>query len=270
MDDVTRACGDFILRQPDLLASSADLLRVPAREVWLEWWNHKLVDTNPDGSPTAPQRTGLLVHSEEGGRAGTIRSFHENEAGGVDCFPGVMRFDLDAPPASVARPRCAPVYEPLLAQTWLELDPEWLNCYRVGAGRDIASFQAAMSELWTNGFKDALILFSFCLLLSARAGLNFAASNLEKLNRARARRGKAPLLDHVEVSARIFAPTAEERAAMANGRSAARLHHVRGHWVRRDNALFWRRSHLRGSADLGRAPTRTTRLYLGGGSTVRH
>lgn len=267
MEDVARACGDLILRQPDLLAGCADLLRVPAQQLWIEWWTHQLVDGGP---PARPQRAGMLVQADEGGRSGSLRSFYENELGGVDYFPGVMRFDFDAPPPSIARPGCNAAYSELLGSSSLELDPEWRQCYRLAAGPDLISYQAALNKLWRDGFKDCLILFAFCLLLGARAGLAFARPDLDKLNRARARRGKPTLVDHIEVSAHIFGSAGGEERAIAGVRSATRLHHVRGHWVRRGQCLFWRRSHLRGSASLGCVPARTTRLHLGRQLAVGH
>jgi hypothetical protein len=41
------------------------------------------------------------------------------------------------------------------------------------------------------------------------------------------------------------------------GRRGRRLHHVRGHLVRRGNKIFWRIPHLRGSARAGSIRTRT-------------
>jgi hypothetical protein len=81
---------------------------------------------------------------------------------------------------------------------------------------------------------------------------------LERLNKARAKCGKAALLDQMEV----FAPLLPEYKSEHGGGSGAsrrtcRLHHVRGHLVRRGSTLFWRVPHLRGSARAGSLRTRT-------------
>jgi hypothetical protein len=81
---------------------------------------------------------------------------------------------------------------------------------------------------------------------------------LERLNKARARSGKAALLQQIEV----FAPLLPECSSFGgNGsepsRRSRRLHHVRGHLVRRGDKLFWRVPHLRGNARAGSIRTRT-------------
>jgi hypothetical protein len=59
----------------------------------------------------------------------------------------------------------------------------------------------------------------------------------------------------------------EYRGAGAGGehgcRRSPRLHHVRGHLVRRGSRLFWRVPHLRGSARAGRVCTRTVTWTFG-------
>ena len=44
------------------------------------------------------------------------------------------------------------------------------------------------------------------------------------------------------------------------GRRSPRLHHVRGHLVRRDSQVFWRLPHLRGNASRGVVRSRTVCL----------
>jgi hypothetical protein len=43
-------------------------------------------------------------------------------------------------------------------------------------------------------------------------------------------------------------------------RRPARLHHVRGHLVRREDRIFWRMAHLRGQALQGLVRSRTVCL----------
>jgi hypothetical protein len=47
------------------------------------------------------------------------------------------------------------------------------------------------------------------------------------------------------------------------GRQSPRLHHVRGHLVRRDHRVFWRIPHLRGSGFRGAVRSRTVCLSFG-------
>jgi len=103
---------------------------------------------------------------------------------------------------------------------------------------------------------------------SVRAPFEYASAvhsrerqSFERLNRSRIKSGKAPLLDHIEVRAPLLP---EYRTASSDEsesvRRSPRLHHVRGHLVRRGSQLFWRVPHLRGSARLGVVRSRTVQL----------
>jgi hypothetical protein len=74
------------------------------------------------------------------------------------------------------------------------------------------------------------VILAFLLLLGTRAGLPRRTETFERLNRAREKAGKSPLLEHVEVSCPLMARSdgAEVRHGMVT-RRGPRLHHVRGH-----------------------------------------
>jgi hypothetical protein len=73
--------------------------------------------------------------------------------------------------------------------------------------------------------------------------------------------GRDRLLDHIEVSASLDTLHAADSAGGEySARQSPRLHHVRGHLVRRDNRVFWRVPHLRGSARRGMVRSRTVCL----------
>jgi hypothetical protein len=116
------------------------------------------------------------------------------------------------------------------------------------------------SSLW----RDMLVLIGFSLMLASRSELSIEPSQLDRLNRARRKRRAPELLDFAEVAAGLFGQRASARgeAKTALSRSAARLHHVRGHFVRRGDILFWRRPHLRGDVSSGAAPGRVTRVGM--------
>jgi hypothetical protein len=105
---------------------------------------------------------------------------------------------------------------------------------------------------------DIPVVLAFFLLLGTRPSLPRRPLMLERLNRARSKLGKARLLDQIEV----FSPLVPEYRPSSGGassisRRASRLHHVRGHLVRRGSQIFWRVPHLRGSARSGVIHTRT-------------
>jgi hypothetical protein len=105
---------------------------------------------------------------------------------------------------------------------------------------------------------DIPVLLAFLMLLGIRSGVSLHPKDYTRLNRSRAKAGRTMLLDHVEVRSPLPAPHHFIDASGANlaGR-ARRLHHVRGHLVRRGNTIFWRIPHLRGSSRAGAIRTRT-------------
>jgi hypothetical protein len=104
---------------------------------------------------------------------------------------------------------------------------------------------------------DIPVVLVFLLLLAARPNLPRRPLMLERLNRARSTSGKPRLLDQIEV----FSPLLPEYRPFSGSsgipRRASRLHHVRGHLVRRGSQIFWRVPHLRGSARCGVIHKRT-------------
>jgi hypothetical protein len=105
---------------------------------------------------------------------------------------------------------------------------------------------------------DIPLALAFLLLLATRSGLPQQRQTFERLNRSRLKSGKAPLLDHIDVRAPLFPEFRSTGAEDSeSGRRSPRLHHVRGHLVRRGSQLFWRVPHLRGSARQGSVRTRT-------------
>jgi hypothetical protein len=110
---------------------------------------------------------------------------------------------------------------------------------------------------------DIPVLLAFFLLLAARPGLPRRPLMLERLNKARARCGKAALLELIEVGAPLLP---EYNSGWSRGSGASRglrrLHPVRGHLVRRGSKLFWRVPHLRGSARAGSIRTRTVTWHF--------
>jgi hypothetical protein len=258
--DLCAACSGIILDQPELLLDCLDIIRVPSQSLWLEW---RLGDLVQQDSPSnAEQRAGVLVETDESGRRGTLHSFWESEWG-PDAAPGTLYFDLDRS-ADGADPNCIEPLNDILSHTTLKYHPEWEGFYRgVKKGSEFESFSY---EILSVLGRDALLLLAFSLTSSMRSELTMVPSQLGKLNKARSKRGAPALLDFTEVNAALFAqPVREDSGPGANNRTAIRLHHVRGHFVRRSDSIFWRRPHLRGDIARGLAPARVTRLSMYGG-----
>lgn len=135
-------------------------------------------------------------------------------------------------------------------------DDEWAAYYRQHCATPEMQKAALRGNLATCAF-DPPMLFAFLLMLSAGSALPQRAIAVDKLNRARHHAGKPPLLEHIEVSAPLYSSSfASTPGTRGLERRSPRLHHVRGHIVRRGPAVFWRVPHLRGSARLGQARPR--------------
>jgi hypothetical protein len=105
-DDLTRLCTALAYSKGARTLACADLIRVPAESVWIEWpcrpWQHELslhaisVD-DPAYSPGA--RRGALFQGSKDGRRGTLRTFWSGEVEGdvlASCIIGssIPRRDL--------------------------------------------------------------------------------------------------------------------------------------------------------------------------------
>src|ERR1700704_584147 len=107
--------------------------------------------------------------------------------------------------------------------------------------------------------RDMPMILAFSLLLGARAALATRPVERSRLNKHRSTKNKPPLLDHIEVRCPLIDQVADHSAATASAefRRGPRLHHVRGHLVRRGYRVFWRTAHVRGRASFGKVHSRT-------------
>jgi hypothetical protein len=278
-DDLTRLCAELAFSRGARELACADLLHVPAERLWVEWchapWQRALgqfgiaTDASPHGG-----RRGALIHSSADGRRGTVRTlwtFGEQEvlASSMEAY-----FDFDTPAGDEPRP---PDGEPragfqvrdgqrrredVLARCFrFRYERSWAEYYAAAALAPLEREALLRHVLGTVAIAMPLLL-AFFLLLASRAGLPRRARGFERLNVLRARQGRLPLLDHIEVCAPLlpeYLPGG--RAGDCEGaRRSPRLHHVRGHLVRHGSQLFWRVPHLRGSARQGAVRTRTVTL----------
>jgi hypothetical protein len=111
--------------------------------------------------------------------------------------------------------------------------------------------------------RDTPLILAFLLLLSAKDATRSIPVSRALINRKRELHGRPLLLDHIEVRASLDAvQQADSNGVEAAGRQSPRLHHVRGHLVRREHRVFWRVPHLRGSAARGMVRSRTVCLSI--------
>ena len=147
----------------------------------------------------------------------------------------------------------------LLDHVRFRFDGSWADYYRPAAAdpqfRHRLITESVNSIAW-----DAPLILAFLLLLSAKDATRTAPVSRAAINRKRLANGRSPLLDHIEVNASLDDLASAEPNGESSGRQSPRLHHVRGHLVRREDRVFWRVPHLRGSGTRGAVRSRTVCL----------
>jgi hypothetical protein len=278
-DDLTRLCTALGYSRGARSLACADLLHVPAECLWVEWceapWREELERygfRSVDSSTPISGRRGALIRSSPQGRRGQINTFWSGGQTGLDVVAGSMEayFDFDTPDGAAPEPpdgEATPVIT--VCDDALRRSDILRRCFRFRFERTWSDYyaQAALSTVQREAIArhalgtiaiDIPVLLTFLVLLMTRPGIPRRPLMLERLNRARSKAGKRPLLPHIEVFSPIspdYLPGAP--AERGSGRRSPRLHHVRGHLVRRGSQVSWRVPHLRGSARAGSVRSRT-------------
>lgn len=277
-DELTSLCTALAYSKGASTLACADLLRVPAERVWVEWteapWRNELARygfKSPADAPSSGRR-GAFIQANPQGRHGLLRTFWASGEPELNVLSSSMEayFDFDTregeDPEVYGRQQRSSICvsddavgdADILRRCFrFRFERSWQDYYERA---QLTSAQAAAVSHHALGTIaiDIPVLLAFFLLLATRSGLPRRPLMLERLNRARARSGKAALLEQIEV----FAPLLPQyKSGSGSGsessRRSRRLHHVRGHLVRRGSKLFWRVPHLRGSARAGSIRTRT-------------
>ena len=272
-DDLTRLCTALAYSKGARTLACADLLHIPAERVWIEWceapWLNELAQYGFRPTHERLQsagRRGALIQSSPDGRRGLIRTFWAIGAADMDVLVSSMEayFDLDTPegedpaaPGLRDRPTIS-VFDHALGRSDIlrrcfrfRYETTWSDYYSEATLSAAERAAVARHALGTIAIAIPVIL-AFCLLLATRPSLPRRPLMLERLNRARSKSGKSPLLDQIEVFSPLL-PAGPPSISASSGitRRAPRLHHVRGHLVRRGSQIHWRLPHLRGSARCG-------------------
>ncbi len=277
-DDLTTLCADLAYSVGVRTFECADLIHVPAKRLWIEWCNAPWQNAiERYGFPLMDRgcqlmgRRGALIDSSADGRRGLVRTFWNNPMGQDVLASSVEAyFDLDTPPGEEPEPPdrhaagAVMVTDPavqgddVLGRCFrFRYEQTWSDYYRRADLSD-----ARHSALWRQSLGtialDVPLMLAFFLLMASRKGLPQHHSELARLNQARRKRGRPPLLDHIEVRAPLLPEYDCHYSSKDHQlRRGPRLHHVRGHLVRRGSNLYWRVPHMRGSARSGVVRTRT-------------
>jgi hypothetical protein len=293
-DDVTRASAELAFADGARLAGCLDLLRMPASQMWVEWNDevHQKViyDTRSvaDYDTAAPgRRVGVLLQATADGYGAKARTFWvdaaSDESSEVTLSPLETHIDLRgqfteasdissilAGGFAAVDDRADAAMNSLLDHVRFQFDAPWAAFYRAAATDPEAQRHVVHASLAAVA-RDVPLLLAFFLLLSAKDATRSIPVSRAAINRKRQAHGRPPLLDHIEVHASLDAAEGSQLTALGlAGRQSPRLHHVRGHLVRRDDRVFWRMPHLRGSGARGMVRSRTVCLSFARPRGVAH
>jgi hypothetical protein len=239
----SKACGDLIRNADELFRYADPVMRVPGELFWLEAFQEAdLMRRDKCG------RVGVLVHAGPNGRSGYVHHFTGLPSGGWNRLPAWTEFDFDRP-LSPRNDHCFRLshgelshIDEFLKHTMLHAEPDGLEILQ---GLDRSHYLRRLGEA---AWFDVPLMAAFAALMASPGMIDAVPSDLVRLNRARSRNRKPPLLDHLEVRLVLGAPRHGARGAIFERRTPPRLHFVRGHFVHRRGKSFWRSSHLRGDS----------------------
>jgi hypothetical protein len=283
-DELVRTCTALAYSEGDELSGCLDLLRIPSEQLWVEWSEAarrdelaRLVPEFAAAGPADAVRAGTLISGRPHGRAGTLRTFWQT--GGspeplLAAVETVIALDggiVAAPPEALLAGDTVAVRDPenpqvdaLLQCVGFRLEPSWQRYYKSETLSGGMQAELIRRSLAAVAF-DVPMLLALFLLMAVRDDLAQSRVNPVHLNAKRARLGRRPLLEHIELSAPVFASAAAYPTEGAHAtRRGPRFHHVRGHLVRRRNTIYWRGPHWRGHVRLGSVRSRTVELRLPG------
>lgn len=276
-DELAHLCAGLAYAKGASTGLCASLLRAPAESLWVEWrhepWQRAVRQCGLPGAAAVPPsgaRYGMWVRALPDGRRGLLRTFWSATAQDVVASSVEAYFDFDTAAGEEPEPLEGAVGSCVaLGEGGREDEDVIGRCFRFRYERSWAQYYASgdlsreqRSALWRHAVStvamDVPMLLAFFLLLATRNALPQRAQTFARLNRRRLRRGKPPLLEHIEVRVPMLPEYRQvPRGEPKSTRMSPRLHHVRGHLVRRGGLIFWRVPHLRGNARAGSVRTRT-------------
>jgi len=221
-DDLTRLCADLAYSKGARTVACADLLRVPAQALWMEWcnapWSNALQEYGFPLIPAGPQwvgRRGAWVRATPDGRRGLVRTFWSVSAADVLASSVESYFDFDTESGEEPEPvdgnrglirvfDSERAHDDVLGRCFrFRYEQSWSEYYGSAGLSSELSFALWRHTLGTIAM-DIPMLLAFFLLLATRNGLPQRPQAFERLNLHRRRCGKALLLEHIEVTAPVL------------------------------------------------------------------
>jgi hypothetical protein len=262
------------------------LTKLPFRSTWFEWPGGFAGDpsTRTDCHAPVPKRLGALIETDESLQRGAMvyAWLHTEDSRGeqgANLCPLAVTFDWRPEPAPLPDLTHADRWGVGQPDRWWREQAELFPRLRGAAPGDVMDdhrrfgmiinpmmkrFMAFAEANSPGGFTKLLnaatldikgepvLLRAAIMLMNSR---NLASHEKRpappRLNAARARRGRPPLLDYTHVHIRLTRALGQRAGMAADPRAPARLHLVRGHFKIRASGVYWWAPHARGHATQG-------------------
>jgi hypothetical protein len=281
--EVIRSAYTVVGSPIDAQLRALPLCRLPFTTTWFEWSGSALSQFWAD---VGTDKVGVLIRTDENLQSGEM-TFTTRHRRACSIVPINVAFDwlgtsATSPDLSATRVK----YESMTDQQWDEFiaaNPLARISTRESLQADTGRFAFIQNSLMSNYLLAAgegphlknivnaamdgiqglpQLVRAVVMLLNSR---NMTAAEprpvSEKLNKARAKSGKQPLLDHTHIRIRLSRAMAARAGEAADSRSPTRLHLVRGHFKVRATGVYWWSPFARGDATTG-AVRQTRKIKL--------
>jgi hypothetical protein len=273
-DNAIHTAAELTLGRPKVLLEAMGYIRVPYPAMWIEWSESGRANLRakfPDHSRyelperPIPKRVGFLLETEDG-RKGQATWVWESPIEPPEInVPNIgfisPYFDLDTH-FPLRGDRAAGIMAGNLAHLWSD-NPIQLAALRgiwetaehkpsPWGAHQIASHPYQINAAYADVVGEYIMIWSIMMLLtSSRKIIDLTPVELTRLNRARVKRNKPPLLDHTRVTIHLSNAERENRAYAPLGyaRKSPRVHMVSRYLARRGNKHWIVEPYWRGSGE---------------------
>lgn len=260
---VIEAAKQLAKSNPKSLVSALPLCRAPYATTWFEWTD-------------ATGKAGCLVESDDEGRQGIMTFASAERLNDADkpvpIISGVSSwFDYGGDAITYAkhhwrevlphRPdyqqvfdRWNPGFDPSIAQNkedeaWLRLGKvyaQWLSPHAAGLMKD-KNWPEELVDVWREMAREAAALCQYILMmLNSRNAVEHQDHDISRLNKARVKSDKPPLLAHRVTHLHLSRARLRDAEASGMTRTEMRAHMVRGHFKVRRTGVYWWSAFVRG------------------------
>jgi len=279
---------ELTLGRPKLLLDAMRHVRVPYPSMWVEWpesGRHRIREVFPHLSDVPPERplplrVGYLIETDETGRRGLVtwcwNGPDREELRVLGCSPPNVApigayFDLDQrkdQPAGIMEGFLRnnlvrlwndnPIQREALFDIWRTSDhrfTDWGRKYLVAQERRVGprALRDQLPYMWSDVYGEYIEVWSTILMLTAsRRIVDYRPVDRAKLNKARAKNKKVPLMDHTAVTMHIGETHAQgqRRQPLGYARKSPRIHMVSSYLARRGDKHWVCLPYWRGSGDV--------------------